>query len=668
MSAEPPADAVRRSTQCCSHGCGVILPPCDRLTDGPNTQVLVWRYGARKGISIPPEVDEQLRLAHELREHLVELAHEREREVAAVWAEHAQVTAAQQAAEKAQATLDALLESGTEERMRSRKRTTSVELRREIAEARSSRGEARATARDAKKRAYARAAPALHEARAAERKARKAAYGEFVQRRGLYWGTFNDVVRQHDLADRRIGKARKQGRPARFSHHRYDGTGRIAVQLQRERDKPERTAELLSTSDSPWWGVLRLPTVAATDPQDWAGLSRAEQRRRGRAEIAVRVASQEDRSAVLWEIPVQIHRPIPPEAEILAAEIVITRVADERRVSANLTIRARAAIPRTGPAVAVDIGWRSMPDGSLRVAYWRGAKSPLQQLRVPEHLAGVLLVDASGREGEVRLPASWRQLDDRIAQLRSGRDKDLNRIKATTRAYLKSHPHLAEALEVSPGEVARWRSPARMVNLGRRLADIEDAGELREQIDAWERQDRHLWRWEANEREQLTLRRRDAYRAIAALLANSWPHALLETRFVSHVIHRPAGERADGYQAEHARAQAKLAAPAEFAETIRNAAMRRGGSVAEVDSRLSTRRHHVCNQVLPSETDTATSLVVECPHCGVTFDQDQNAVMNMLREHSGTDRPAQATHTRDGSPSAVKLRRTGRTQPKVPVR
>ena len=306
------------------------------MSDGPNTQVLVWRYGARKGISIPPDVDEQLRLAHELREHLVELVHERERAVAAVWAEHAQVAAAQQAAEEAQATLDALLESGAEERMRSRKRTTSVELRREIAEARSSRREARARARDAKKRAYARAAPALHEARGAERKARKAAYGEFVQRRGLYWGTFNDVVRQHDLADRRIGTARKQGRPARFSHHRYDGTGRIAVQLQRERDKPERTAELLSTSDSPWWGVLRLPAVAATDPQDWAGLSRAEQRRRGRAEIAVRVASREDRSAVLWEIPVQIHRPIPPGAEILAAEIVITRVADERRVSANL--------------------------------------------------------------------------------------------------------------------------------------------------------------------------------------------------------------------------------------------------------------------------------------------------------------------------------------------
>jgi Putative transposase DNA-binding domain len=639
------------------------------VSDGANTQVLVWRYGARKGVSIPPEVDEQLRLAHELREHFVELVHERERAVAAVWTEHAQVAAAQEAAEEAQAALDALLERGAEERMRGLKRTTSVELHREIAEARARTRQAKERAREAKKRAYARAAPALHEARAAERKARKAAYGEFVQRRGLYWATFNDVARQHDLADRRISAARKQGRPARFRHHRYDGTGRIAVQLKREQGRPERTAELLSTSKSPWWGVLRLPTVAATDSQDWAGLARAEQRRRGRAEIAVRVASRQDRTPVLWEIPVQIHRPIPPGAEILAAEIVITRVADERRVSANLTVRAHAALPRTGPAVAVDIGWRSMPDGSLRVAYWRGSKAPMQPVRVPEHLASVLLVHASGREGEVRLPASWRELDNRIAQLRSGRDKDLNRIKATTRAYLRTHPHVAVALELAPDDVVRWRSPARMVSLGGRLADIEDAGELREEIAAWERQDRHLWRWEANEREQLTLRRRDAYRAIAALITDPWPHALLETRFVSHVIHRPVGERTDGYQAEYARAQAKLAAPAELAEAIRNAAMGHGGSVAEVDSRLSTRRHHVCNQVVPSETDTATSVVVECPHCGVTFDQDQNAVMNMLREHSGTDRTAQATHTRDGSPgSAVNSRRSRRTQSKVPVR
>ena len=593
------------------------------MIDGPNTQVLVWRYGARKGVSIPAEVEEQLRLGHELREHLVDLVHERERAVAAVWAKHAEVAAAQEAAERAQARLDALLELAAQERERSRKRTIPVELREQIAGARQVRREAKTKAREAKHRVYATVAPALHEARAIERQARKAAYGEFVHRRGLYSATFNNVARKHALADRRISSLRKQGRRAQLRHHGYDGTGRIAVQLQREQHEPERTAELLCAPESPWWGMLRLPPVAAISlaMTGCRGLSSAaageRQSRSGLAQkmtaprasahgiltpmsIVLKavgpVAVTVPRS--LWEIPAQVHRPIPPGAEILSTEVLVTRVAMDRRVSVSLTVRMRSPTPVDGPALAVNTGWRAMPDGSIRVAYWRGSKEPAEQVRVPEHLAEVLRVYASGYEGEVRLPASWRQLDARIAKIRSGRDKDLDRIRATASAYLLSHPHLAESLALAPGDVARWRSPARMVSLGRQLTDIKDAGELREQIAAWERQDRHLWRWEANEREQLTLRRRDAYRATAALLTDRWPHAVLETPFVSYVLHRRVGEQRDGHQTDHARANARLAAPAELAEAIRKAAIRRGGSVTEIDPQLSTRRHHACDQVL----------------------------------------------------------------------
>jgi hypothetical protein len=106
------------------------------VSDGPNTQVLVWRYGARKGISIPPEVDEQLRLAPELREPLVELAVDRERAIDGVWAQHSEVAEAQRAVEEAQTQLDGLLGGAAEERMRGRKRTISVELRDQIAQAR----------------------------------------------------------------------------------------------------------------------------------------------------------------------------------------------------------------------------------------------------------------------------------------------------------------------------------------------------------------------------------------------------------------------------------------------------------------------------------------------------------------------------------------------------
>ena len=428
--------------------------------------MLVWRYGARKGVTIPPEVEEQLRLAHELREHLVELAHEREHAIAGEWARHPDVAGAQQEAEKAQAQLDELLTEASEERKRSRKRTIPDELRDRITQARQARRDAKAQAKHAKQNAYTRVAPALHRIRDAERKARKAAYGKFVQSRGLYWATFNDVAGKHDLADRGIAAARKRGRAAKFRHHHYDGTGRIAVQLQREQGRPERTAELLSTPNSPWWNVLRLPAVAATGPKEWTALSRAEQRHRGRRSVTVRIGSHEDRSPVLWEIPTQIHRPIPPEAEVLRAEVIVTRVATDRRVAVNLTIRAAAPAAVQGPRLAVDIGWRSMPDGSIRVAYWRGSRAPLEPLRVSPHLEGVLRIDSTGREGEVCIPGSWRQLHERTAKIQSGRDKELERIKATAASHLERHPRLAEEARAETGRaqaMALTRPPGQPV-------------------------------------------------------------------------------------------------------------------------------------------------------------------------------------------------------------
>jgi transposase len=96
---------------------------------------------------------------------------------------------------------------------------------------------------------------------------------------------------------------------------------------------------------------------------------------------------------------------------------------------------------------------------------------------------------------------------------------------------------------------------------------------------------------------------------------------------------RPPGEEIDRHQAEHARAQASLAAPAELAQAIRKDTTSRGGAVTELDPKDTTRRHYACGRELPRDVDTAT-LILDCPHCRATFDQDQNAVMNMLHERS----------------------------------
>ena len=336
-------------------------------------QVLVWRYGARKGAEIPEEVDRQLRLAHELREELVAIAHRREQAVERVWAEHPAVSDAQRELARADAALERLLEQASEERMRRRERKVSRELREQITTARRARRQAKQRERTAKGDPYASVTPALHGARDVERAERKATYREFVQRQGLYWATYNAVARGHDTAARRVAQLRKEGRPAKLHHHHYEGTGRIAVQVHRRSGQQPRIPSLLASPESPWRGVLDLPEVAAGDPGAWKEMSRSKQRKAGRTTIALRIGSHPDRTPIMWEIPIQAHRPIPPDAEVVSAEAVVTRVAGKRRVSVNLAVRIPFSKAAEGPPVAVDIGWRAMPDGSLRVAYWRGA-------------------------------------------------------------------------------------------------------------------------------------------------------------------------------------------------------------------------------------------------------------------------------------------------------
>lgn len=185
--------------------------------------------------AIPEEGHHQLRLAHEL----VAIAHRREGAINRVWTERPVVGDAQHELGQAETALDQLLEQASEQRMRRREREISRELCEQIKPARRARRDGKQRERAAKADAYASVAPALHLARNTERAERKAPYREFVQHQGLYWATDNAVARSHDTAARRFTQIRKEGRSAELHHHRYEETGRIAVQLQREsRSRP----------------------------------------------------------------------------------------------------------------------------------------------------------------------------------------------------------------------------------------------------------------------------------------------------------------------------------------------------------------------------------------------------------------------------------------------
>jgi hypothetical protein len=74
----------------------------------------------------------------------------------------------------------------------------------------------------------------------------KQLYRRYCQDDDLYWGTYNDVVRNHRTAVQRIRRRRLDGKLATLRHHRFDGTGTITVQLQRSAAMPPRSPQLLS--------------------------------------------------------------------------------------------------------------------------------------------------------------------------------------------------------------------------------------------------------------------------------------------------------------------------------------------------------------------------------------------------------------------------------------
>ena len=603
--------------------------PLEPRTSAAPEVVLVWQYGTRHA-RVPPEAERQLLLGYELREHLVELALEREREIIRAWASRPEVVKATAVRDHSQAVLHQLLDQAVEYRQKSHSRQLAPDLRDQIAQARQTIGTAKKGLREAKTKAYDAITPMLFQARESEREGQKAAYRTFVQERGLYWATHNRILEQHRTAERQITNQRKAGQRAQIRHRRYDGTGRLAIQLQRPASAPRRTAELLSSPQSPWANVLHLPSVCAIDLGEWANLTRSQRRQAGRNEIVVRLTG--GRKPDLWTLPVQIHRPIPPAAEVVSTEVVVTRVADRRRITVHLTLRTPKKGARKGGVVAVRIGWRAMPDGSIRVAYWYGEGEPKRPLLVPEPLRDIVLVTDGDQHGEIRFPAAWSDLSSRIQAIQSGRAMDLNRLKPQVAKWLAERPKTAAQLGTTPQEVGRWRSPARMVSFARQVAGNEPNANILVSIAAWERHDRHLWQWEANERDQLLARRRDAYRAAAAMLTESWPHAVLERRLVASVNRVPLLEQTDSRRAEEARAQAHLAAPAEIAQAISQACQRRGGFVTEVDPGETTRRHHICQQPLLAVDASPTGDPIRiCPVCNLTFDQDENATINMLR-------------------------------------
>jgi Putative transposase DNA-binding domain len=470
-------------------------------------------------------------------------------------------------------------------RKAARKRT--VELETLPAELAGARAELAALVKQAKERRPA----VIAERKDALGKLRETHYANVKQathESDLYWCNYDDVLTCYEVASKRAAKA---GVDLRFQ--RWDGCGKVAVRYQQGLS----VAEALAGTDTRFQ-LDPVPEAAHTSRV------RSVRRELARTNCRIRVGSNPDRSPVWLEIPIILHRPLPAVGKIRTVFAVRSIIDGRRRwkvcICVDDGISQEEAPLRTGPAAAVDLGWRQVPEG-LRVAYW---------------------ADEAGNHGQWVLGAEVLHEHAKLTDLRRIQDNHLEVAKTALLAWLATQPAAPEWMgDVS--HLKEWRSRGRMA----RLAAAAPAGvpdTVKQILSTFAERHWHLMPWEENLRDQVMRRRREIYRGWARELGKSHGTIVLEKFDLRGVAERGREEAA---RTKPVASDRRVIA----AVSVLRHALKGVGQTAEVDAAYSTQRCSWCGN--QEKWDAAPSLVHRCGKCSQVFDQDYNAARNLLRSH-----------------------------------
>ena len=619
----------------------------------------VYEYGAQAPRTNAPLVAEQMSLAHRYYNTLVELERRRRDEYEALMREHDGYLALAELAASLDEDVEAVREqirlarqrgaaridrAGLDERqVRAARKTAggavdTAALAAQVRDLREALGFARALAREAKATARAELAEPLEAINADDLVRRKAARATC----GVWWGSY---LVQEDAME----QARKALDPPGF--RRWQGSGHLQVQLIHG----ITAAELFGCQDTRV--QLRAPAPDAWD-------TRRSRRRNCCTILRLRIGSNEDRSPVWTEVPIFMHRPLPADAAIKRVHLLRERMADRERWKVQFTVETAEVkrAPAGHGTVAVDIGWRVMPEG-LRVAFWHDDTL----------LAGSSETrDADGNGGQFVLDHALLSALTKADSLRSIRDRNLDDLKAalvpavrTLLAGLPASETDRVGFLLDAATMHLWKAPARFAALAKRWRDQRIPGDelVFLALASWAKQDLHLWQWEVHQRDKALRRRREHYRMWAAKLADQYAEIVLEGNNDEGkvmdlrpmvVLNPPEGTDLLPDEARHGRV---LAATSILRACLVQAFQARQRVVRLKPAKGTTMRCHVCGAMAErgeALMQTCHALLVERnetnpgpTECGAIWDQDLNAAINLLRPESASgDAPR-------GSPSVL---------------
>lgn len=584
---------------------------------------LVYKYGLLAPFVGSDRVQQQMRAAHDYRNRLIELERTRRETLRAI--DMAAGPELFEAVQQGERNLEAILDEIKRERGRTRKRSEGDALKQAAKEARA--------ALKAAKTAWFEAVKASRPSAQAERDAANEAF--LAARREARPGLSKDpngvVAGTYQLVEDSVSQSAKAplwdgGQPSDPRFLRWTGEGFVSQQIVGG-----------ATVDD----VFAAHTQVRIGDQEWlkadnrkAGSRRSQLRKR--VTLWLRVGSTEDRKPVWAKWPMVLHRPLPAGAQIQRATVRVRHIGPRAEWSVEFSLRCPDPAPKSGAAIAIDIGWRQRRDGTLRIA---------------------CALDESGRAAEFVMPPEVASGISFPQGLRATRDLNMEAAKAELARWLGERDMtelgwLAEATD----SLAQWRSQARLASLAIRWRDNRVPGddEAFEALEAWRKQDRHLWLWETSQREGAMRARKDWYRRVAAQLAERYAVLVLE-KFDLRTVARLAPVGQDQHENQTSRANRVVAALSEFRLVLRSAFTRRGGQVVEVSAVNTTRQCSVCGVV--EDFDAAAMLRHKCAN-GHEWDQDHNAAANILERWR--DAPAPEADRTPDAPTESRRERVAR--------
>jgi hypothetical protein len=359
-------------------------------------------------------------------------------------------------------------------------------------------------------------------------------------------------------------------------------------------------------------GTVAAPSKESGAPARWV---RDRAVRHGSLKLCV---NTEGRGKPIWaEWRLDYARPLPPNGRALWAHVYRRMRGPHAEWSLCVTVELpprEIQAPKPG-VVAIDVGWRQMPGGELRVAAWQ---------------------DDAGHTGELRLSAEDLYALRESSRVQAERDVTFDRCKAVVAGWVRRSPSAPDWMREQAAHMHSWRRQGRMVAFLQRWLEGRppavdrpvpaDEAIVLADISAWAAADRHLWATARARDVWAHRRRKDKYRNFAAQLADKYGTIVLEKFDLREVAERDeVGE--DKAENETARSNRQLAAVSELRLAIVQAVASRGSEAVSVDAVDSTRTCPSCGLV--GDRDQAATVVLRC-ECGHKWDQDRQGACPIL--------------------------------------